>query len=77
MKIIYIFFKITLTKVFNAYIYNILHLLQNNTEKMILGFQNARYYDEKPKAKTKILWWKLGWKVKLKVTGAQPGIFWG
>ena len=55
MKIIYIFFKITLTKVFNAYIYNILHLLQNNTEKMILGFQNARYYDEKPKAKTKIL----------------------
>ena len=44
---------------------------------MILGFQNARYYDEKPKAKTKILWWKLGWKVKLKVTGAQPGIFWG
>ena len=44
---------------------------------MILGFQNARYYDEKPKTKTKILWWKLGWKVKLKVTGAQPGIFRG
>ena len=28
-------------------------------------------------AKTQILGWKLGWKVKLKVTGAQPGIFLG
>ena len=28
-------------------------------------------------AKTQILGWKLGWKVKLKVTGAQPGIFRG
>ena len=27
-------------------------------------------------AKT-LLGWKLGWKVMLKVTGAQPGIFWG
>ena len=27
-------------------------------------------------AKTQILGWKLGWKVKLKVTSAQPGIFW-
>ena len=26
-------------------------------------------------AKTQILGWKLGWKVKLKVTGAQPEIF--
>ena len=28
-------------------------------------------------AKTQILGWKLGWKVKLKVTGAQPEIFQG
>ena len=28
-------------------------------------------------AKTQILGWKLGRKVKLKVTGAQPGIFQG
>ena len=28
-------------------------------------------------AKIQILGWKLGWKVKLKVIGAQPGIFWG
>ena len=26
-------------------------------------------------AKTQILGWKLRWKVKLKVTGTQPGIF--
>ena len=28
-------------------------------------------------AKTHILRWKLGWKVKMKVIGTQPGIFWG
>ena len=28
-------------------------------------------------AKTQILGWKLGWKVKLKVTDAQPGVFQG
>ena len=28
-------------------------------------------------AKTQILGWKLGWKVKLKVTGAQPENFRG
>ena len=28
-------------------------------------------------AKTQILEWKLGWKVKLKVTSAQPEIFHG
>ena len=28
-------------------------------------------------AKTQILGWKLEWNVKLKNTGAQPGIFWG
>ena len=28
-------------------------------------------------AKTQILGWKLGWNVKLKVTGAQPEIFRG
>ena len=28
-------------------------------------------------AKTQILGWKLGWKVELKVTGAQPEIFQG
>ena len=28
-------------------------------------------------AKTQILGWKLGWKVKLKVTGGQPEIFQG
>ena len=27
-------------------------------------------------AKTQILVWKLEWKVELKVTGAQPEIFW-
>ena len=27
--------------------------------------------------KTQILGWKLGWKVMLKVTNAEPGIFWG
>ena len=25
-------------------------------------------------AKTQILGWKLGWKVRMRVTGAQPGI---
>ena len=28
-------------------------------------------------AKTQILEWKLGWNVKLEITGAQPGIFRG
>ena len=28
-------------------------------------------------AKTQILGSKLGWKVKLKITSTQPGIFWG
>ena len=28
-------------------------------------------------AKTQILGWKLGWNVKLEITGAQLGIFWG
>ena len=28
-------------------------------------------------AKTQILGWKIGWKVNLKVTGAQPGFFRG
>ena len=27
-------------------------------------------------AKTKLFGWKLGWKVRMRVTGAQPGIFW-
>ena len=62
----------------------ILYLLQNNTKQKVFGFQNTRFIlpwinllELDKFAKTQILGWKIGWKVNLKVTGAQPGFFHG
>ena len=62
----------------------LLYFLQSNTKQKVFGFQNTRLIlpwinllqmDEF--AKSQLLGQKWGWKVKLKVTGAQPGIFRG
>ena len=47
LKIIHIFFKITLTKVSNvnvSHVQTILYLLQNNTEQKVFGFWKDKAY---------------------------------
>ena len=42
--------------------------------RLILSLINFLWISKN--AKTKLFGWKLGWKVRMRVTGAQPGIFW-
>ena len=86
-KIIHIFFKITLTKVSdaNVYIYKQFYIsFKIILNKKFLAFESTRLVlswinllQMGKFAKAQILGWKLGRKVKLKVTGAQPEIFRG